>query len=59
MRPKPSPSTARKILELLKYFMRGRRRPVIVVLDRHPAHIARIIAQYVTLLSLACHGDSP
>jgi len=34
-------------VELLRHFMRGRRQPVFVVLDRHPAHIARAVAAYV------------
>jgi transposase len=34
-------------LALLKSFMRRRRSPVFLVLDRHPAHIAKLIARYV------------
>ena len=41
---------ASKFLELLKNFMRGRTRPVFLVLDRHPAHIAKVISQYVQSL---------
>jgi transposase len=38
---------AHRFLEFLKKFMRGRRRRVFIVLDRHPAHIAKVIAEYV------------
>ena len=34
-------------LALLKKFMRYRRRPVILILDRHPAHIAKVVADFV------------
>jgi transposase len=34
-------------LRLLKDFLRGRRHPVFLVLDRHPAHIARDVATFV------------
>jgi transposase len=34
-------------LTLLKSFMRRRRSPVFLILDRHPAHIAKLIAKYV------------
>jgi transposase len=34
-------------LELLMRFMRRRRKPVILVIDRHPAHIAKMIARFV------------
>lgn len=34
-------------LRLLKHFLRGRRHPVFLVLDRHPAHIARDVATFV------------
>jgi transposase len=33
--------------EFLKSFMRGRRRPVILVVDGHPSHRAKLIADYV------------
>jgi transposase len=36
-----------RFVELLRHFMRGRKRPVFLVLDRHPAHIARVVAAYV------------
>jgi transposase len=34
-------------LTLLKSFMRRRRNPVFLILDRHPSHIAKLIAEYV------------
>jgi len=37
-------------VELLQHFMRHRRTPIFLVLDRHPAHIAQLIAQYVQSL---------
>jgi transposase len=39
-----------KFVELLKHFMRGRKYPVFLVLDGHPAHIAKVVAQYVQSL---------
>jgi transposase len=36
--------------EFLKSFMRGRRRPVFLVVDGHPAHRAKMIAAYVKQL---------
>lgn len=41
---------ALRFLELLKHFMRGRKGPVFLVLDGHPAHIAKAVAQYVQSL---------
>lgn len=41
---------ASRFLELLKHFMRGRKGPVFLVLDRHPVHIAKAVAQYVQSL---------
>ena len=41
---------AARFLELLKHFMRGRKGPVLLVLDGHPAHIAKAVAQYVQSL---------
>jgi transposase len=38
---------AHRFRALLKKLLRGRRRPVMLVLDRHPAHIAKIIAEFV------------
>jgi transposase len=37
-------------VELLKHFMRSRKGPVFLVLDGHPAHIAKAVAQYVQSL---------
>jgi transposase len=39
-----------RFVELLKHFMRGRRIPVFLVLDGHPAHIAKVVAEYVQRL---------
>jgi hypothetical protein len=41
---------ASRFVELLKHFMRGRKSPVFLVLDGHPAHIAKAVAQYVQSL---------
>jgi transposase len=41
---------ASRFLELLKHFIRGRKGPVFLVLDGHPAHIAKAVAQYVQSL---------
>jgi transposase len=41
---------ASRFLELLKHFMRGRKGPVLLVLDGHPAHIAKAVALYVQSL---------
>lgn len=41
---------APRFVELLKHFMRGRKSPVFLVLDGHPAHIAKAVAQYVQSL---------
>jgi transposase len=48
---------ATRFVELLTHFMRGRKSPVCLVLDRHPAHIAKVVAQYVQRLAgrLALH----
>ena len=32
---------------LLKKFLRRRRRPVVLILDRHPAHVAKLVATFV------------
>jgi len=37
-------------VKLLRHFMRGRRQPVFLVLDRHPAHVAHTVAEYVQSL---------
>jgi transposase len=42
---------ASRFVELLGHFMRGRKRPVFLVLDGHPAHIAKVVAQYVQRLT--------
>ena len=41
---------ATKFIELLTHFMRGRKRPVLLILDGHPAHIAKSVARYVQSL---------
>src|SRR6266571_111770 len=41
---------AARFIELISNFMRRRRQPVFLVLDRHPAHIAKIVADYVQSL---------
>jgi len=41
---------ATMFVTFLRQFMRGRRRPVFLVVDRHPAHIARCVANYVQSL---------
>lgn len=41
---------ANRFVELLTHFMRGRKSPVLLVLDGHPAHIAKVVAQYVQSL---------
>ena len=40
-----------RFVALLAHFMRGRKRPVFLVLDGHPAHIAKVVAQYVQRLA--------
>jgi transposase len=39
-----------RFVELLRHFMRARKGPVFLVLDRHPAHIAHLVAAYVQSL---------
>jgi len=39
-----------RFVELLTHFLRGRRHPVFLVLDGHPAHIAKVVADYVQRL---------
>jgi transposase len=41
---------ATRFVELLRHFMRRRRSRVFLVLDGHPAHIAKIVAEYVQSL---------
>lgn len=38
---------ASRFLEFLRAFMHRRRNPVFLIADRHPAHIAKIVAGYV------------
>ena len=40
-----------RFVALLTHFMRGRKRPVFLVLDGHPAHSAKVVAQYVQRLA--------
>jgi transposase len=42
---------ATRFVVLLQHFMRRRTSPVFLVLDRHPAHIAKVVAQYVQRLA--------
>lgn len=42
---------ASRFVELLTHFMRGRKRPVFLIVDGHPAHIAKVVAQYVQRLA--------
>lgn len=39
-----------RFLQFLKAFLRGRRDPVLLVVDRHPSHRARLIREYVQSL---------
>ena len=39
-----------KFIELLTHFMRSRKSPVLLILDGHPAHIAKSVARYVQSL---------
>jgi transposase len=41
---------ATKFMDLLRHFMRRRKSPVLLVLDSHPAHIAKSVARYVQSL---------
>jgi transposase len=41
---------ATRFIELLRRFMRGRKRPIFLVLDGHPSHRAKIVAKYVQSL---------
>ena len=41
---------ATRFVEFLKSFMKGRRRPVLLVLDGHPSHKAKLVRQYVESL---------
>lgn len=42
---------ASRFVELLRHFMRGRKSPVFLILDGHPAHIAKVVAHYVQRLA--------
>jgi transposase len=42
---------AAQFIVFLTDFLRYRRRPVFLVVDRHPAHIAKVVAEYVQSLS--------
>jgi transposase len=42
---------ATRFVQLLTHFRRGRKRPVFLVLDGHPAHGATVVAQYVQRLA--------
>ena len=48
--PPSSPRYPELFLHFLKAFLRGRRISVFLVVDGHPAHRARIIAEYVQSL---------
>jgi transposase len=41
---------AESFVQHLKNFMKARRAPAFVVLDGHPAHIAKVVARYVQSL---------
>jgi transposase len=41
---------ATRFVEFLKSFMKGRRRPVFMVLDGHPSHRAKLVLEYVKSL---------
>lgn len=41
---------AAQFIVFLKDFLRHRRRPVFLVVDRHPAHIAKVVADFVQSL---------
>ena len=40
-----------RFVDLLTHFMRGRKSPVLLIADGHPAHIAKVVAQYVQRLA--------
>lgn len=39
--------TGAHFISLLKNFLRRRRRPVMLILDSHPAHVAKVVAEFV------------
>jgi transposase len=41
---------ATKFVEFLRTFLRGRKKPVMLVVDGHPAHRARMVSKYVKSL---------
>lgn len=41
---------ALRFIQFLKDFRASRRRPVFLVVDKHPAHIAKVVAEYVQSL---------
>ncbi len=47
----PERLNASRFVELLTHFMRGRKRPVFLIVDAHPAHIAKVVAHYVQRLA--------
>ena len=38
---------AARFVEFLRTFLQRRRRPVMMILDRHPAHIAKVVARFI------------
>lgn len=38
---------AGRFIEFLRHFLKGRRRPVFLVLDSHPSHVAKCVADFV------------
>jgi len=40
-----------RFVDLLTHFMRGRKSPVFLIVDGHPAHTANVVAQYVQRLA--------
>ena len=40
-----------RFVDLLTHFMRGRKSPVFLIVDGHPAHTAKVVAQYVQRLA--------
>lgn len=42
---------ALRFVDLLTHFMRGRKSPVFLIVDGHPTHIVKVVAQYVQRLA--------
>lgn len=42
--------TGTKFVDFLKQFLRGRKKPVMLVVDGHPAHRARVVREYIKSL---------